>query len=122
MPVTAFAQPGTLIPYTIERYFDIAPRSIFLGCRTREIVMARQIALWLDHHEYFEKHNEKGWSVIGRAYGFSHGAIIHSIKTVNNDMLRRGYLKLINDIQIHIYGKVRYSKPEAPISPKILVH
>jgi chromosomal replication initiation ATPase DnaA len=122
MHVTPFAKPGTLIVKAVEDYFNLPSGSIFTRCRDTEIRMPRQIAIWLDHNEYIEIKKTKGWSAIGRAYKLDHSTIIHSVKTVNNDMCMRAYLTMVNDIQIKLYGHVRYRRPQKEINPLVMVH
>ena len=117
MQLIPYAIPGTIIVKTIEEYFNFPPGTIFLRSREREIVMARQISIWLDYQEYKEKYNTNGWSCIARAYKLNHATIMHSVKTVNNDMCMRSYLQVVNSIQQSIYGEVRYQRPQTVNQP-----
>jgi len=117
MNVTPYAIPGTIIAHSVEEFFNFPEGTIFQRCRDREVVMARQIAIWLDHMEYKEKYSTNGWSCIARAYNYSHATIMHSVKTVQNDMHMRPYLKVVNNIQKNIYGEVRYPHPKKEDQP-----
>jgi hypothetical protein len=112
MILAPFAIPATVNITSLENYFKLPPGSILKKTRVREILMPRQIAIWLDHHEYMEKYHVVGWSIIARAYNFDRASIRHSVKTVNDDLNNKLYKKMMYDIQTKIYGQVRY--PHAP--------
>lgn len=115
MLATPTAIPASLNVVSIERYFDLPPGSLLTKTRYREILMPRQIAIWLDHNEYMEKHKVNGWSIIGRAYNLNHASIIHNVKAVNNDLHNKTFKKMVYDIQLQIYGQIRY--PYTPTEP-----
>ncbi|MFA5431994.1 MAG: helix-turn-helix domain-containing protein [Candidatus Paceibacterota bacterium] len=65
---------------TVENYFDLLPGSLHLKTRKREVVQARQIAM------YFAKQMTKSsLASIGSQIGYKdHATVLFAIRTVNN--------------------------------------
>lgn len=111
MNYTPLAIPGKLNVECVANYFDIQPEDIFKKTREREILVPRQISVWLDYKEHMEKYHSGGHAKIAKAYGFHRSTVYHCVKTVNNDMALKPYKKLLANIQMEIYGCVRYNIP-----------
>lgn len=69
------------IKQIVCEYFNLGEEQLLKVTRKREIVQARQIAM------YFEKENSQGsLEVIGARYGKDHTTVIHSCKNIKNLM------------------------------------
>jgi len=72
--------PISLIATTVEDYYDLPSGSIQIKARKREIVQARQIAMF-----FSKKLTKSSLSTIGAALGRKdHTSVLYSCKTVNN--------------------------------------
>ncbi len=112
MPINPFVMPGLdkgkQLETFLEQYFKLLPGSIRQKTRIREILMPRQIMFWLLHKNSLSQNKKHQWSTIGRRYGFSHATVIHAIKVIENDMHNRVFKKMVFDIQVEYYGKVKF--------------
>lgn len=97
----------------VENYFNLPENTILSSSRKREIIMPRQVLIWLEQKEFTITNtdpNNKGYSYIARKYGLTRYSIMHSIQAVKNDLHNPRFKKMIYDIQLEIFGKIKYVK------------
>jgi hypothetical protein len=92
----------------VADYFGFTKEQIIKNDRHTPYRQARQIAMWLDHRFVKECTGYPGWSVIARRFKRNHATVIHSVKTVENDMLYDDFKKMVQMVQRNVFGKVMF--------------
>jgi len=104
--------PGThpfYITAPIEDYFGIGRNQIFQKTRKREIVRARQIAMWLITQENITRFGQPNYSATARFFGnFDRATVYAACRTVQRDTILSSYKKMLFDIQLKIFESVKY--------------
>jgi len=64
----------------VENYFSLPENTILSHSRKREIIMPRQILIWLEQKEFMATNTDpqaKGYSYLSRKFGIKRHTIMH---------------------------------------------
>lgn len=96
IPQNRFTSATDKIAYikqSVSEYTGIQVPKLESKSRKRELVEARQMAMWL-----IKKHCTYSLKTIGESFGRDHTTVIHSINTVN-DLIKTDYAHLEDTIK-----------------------
>ncbi len=81
---------------TVADYYELYPEKLFLKTRTRSVVKARQVSMYI-----IREITGKPFQEVGRYFNLDHATVLHSVKTVKNEMSTNKDLK--NEVLILIF-------------------
>jgi chromosomal replication initiator protein len=94
-------------------YFCVTPIALKTKCRTREVTLPRQLAMWL-----IRKHTTSSYKEIGEFFGRDHSTVIYAKQTVDDqssvDILIQNHIR---HLEVQIYEsapRIRNSNNDRP--------
>lgn len=88
----------------VANYYGLWQGKIFMKSRIREIMIPRQVA-----HYVLRRHSKFNLKEISGYFGINHATVIHSVKTVENDIDTNPRFK--KDVEA-IVAIIKYGHPE----------
>ncbi len=101
----------------VEKYFGLKKGEIRKRTNKREIAEPRKISMWLQAQQNMAHFKKPKWAKIASHYQgrsgrpMNHSSIIHNVESVSRIMeVDKSFRKIIFEIQIAIFGEVKFKK------------
>jgi hypothetical protein len=102
-----YTAPGKKdIDDVVSEVFEINKKKMYTRTRKREVVNARQVAMWFQ-----EKYTNQSLSAIAMPYGRDHATVLHAKKAVNN------FIETEPSFREKVRMVERMALPKAPAVP-----